>query len=152
MDRKFIQKKQIEPSIPTFSFIKPARLRNSYVYRKDYSSTSPPILGIFRPFETSQEIVNLNSMNESKLEKQTTTNNAVSTFPRQCNQSIRFNNASAIDRAEVPWLITVFGKFGGVIKFLCSGILISDQHALTTAKCFENENGKIPLKTVSIFE
>lgn len=117
-------------------------LSSTFISRVEYSSVFPPLSStvIVRSTQVSPEIGLSNTINQQKFN---------TSFTKQCGQSIASNNASVIGRSEAPWLITIFGKFGGIIKFLCSGILISEKHALTTSNCFENDGKIIPLKTVS---
>lgn len=119
-----------------------ASLNSTFITRVKYSSISPPLVSTTtnRPPVISTEVDQYYGINDSKLDTLST---------KQCGMSIASKNSSVIGRSEVPWLITVFGKFGGIIRFLCNGILISDQHALTTSNCFEYKAEIIPLKTVS---
>lgn len=143
MDDKSIEEKQVEVTPSSYS-INTATIIPSFISQQEYSSISPPLMETItiKP----SEIGHSNTINDFTLDIMST-NNAITW---KCGQYIASDNNLAIHRGEVPWLITVFGKFGGTIKFLCSGILISNQYALTTAKCFENDNEKIPIKTVSI--
>lgn len=132
---------QIEANVSP-SLRNSASLSSTFITLDKYSSISPPLetTATVRLPIISTEVDQLFSINDSKLDTLST---------KQCGMSIASTNSSFIGRSEVPWLITIFGKFGGIIRFLCNGILISEKHALTTSNCFEYRAEIIPLNTVS---
>ena len=58
------------------------------------------------------------------------------------NQSISFENLNTVPNGNStkgwPWVVSIYANNTSSVEFSCSGLIISDQHILTNAKCVDH--------------